>query len=115
GTEHSSLRRRLPRGNSDRLPPQAEPVRDSEGLSHGVVWGDQSRVQGARQDSSSRSGTLRRRRRRSRVHGDSRRLREALDPAVRALYDLSLGRRRMPVGSSGGYYPTRRWETDQCW
>ncbi|XP_050236046.1 chaperone protein dnaJ 11, chloroplastic [Mercurialis annua] len=38
------------------------------------------------------------------------------DPAARALYDLSLEasalrRRRF----TDGYYPTRRWETDQCW
>ncbi|XP_002530622.2 chaperone protein dnaJ 11, chloroplastic [Ricinus communis] len=41
------------------------------------------------------------------------------DPAARALYDLSLDaasrRRRPAVGFTGGYYPTRRWETDQCW
>ncbi|KAJ0044398.1 hypothetical protein Pint_03672 [Pistacia integerrima] len=45
------------------------------------------------------------------------------DPAARAVYDLSLAgrnRRRLqtaPFGFSGrgGFYPTRRWETDQCW
>ncbi|GFS31703.1 chaperone DnaJ-domain superfamily protein [Actinidia rufa] len=43
------------------------------------------------------------------------------DPAARALYDLSLatGSRRRPFGyagnRSGWFYPTRRWETDQCW
>ncbi|XP_057486536.1 chaperone protein dnaJ 11, chloroplastic-like [Actinidia eriantha] len=43
------------------------------------------------------------------------------DPAARALYDLSLavgsGRRQFGYAGScsGGFYPTRRWETDQCW
>uniref|UniRef100_A0A2P2PKD9 J domain-containing protein n=1 Tax=Rhizophora mucronata TaxID=61149 RepID=A0A2P2PKD9_RHIMU len=41
------------------------------------------------------------------------------DPTARALYDLSLAssywQTRRPVGFSGGVYPTRRWETDQCW
>ncbi|XP_056177266.1 chaperone protein dnaJ 11, chloroplastic-like [Syzygium oleosum] len=45
------------------------------------------------------------------------------DPAARAVYDLSLGggaaasgigRGRRPRGV-GGFCPTRRWETDQCW
>ncbi|KAK7305301.1 hypothetical protein VNO77_43205 [Canavalia gladiata] len=48
------------------------------------------------------------------------------DPSARAMYDLSLraahcGRHRSfssPLSrnrSSSGFYPTRRWETDQCW
>ncbi|XP_050246181.1 chaperone protein dnaJ 11, chloroplastic [Quercus robur] len=54
------------------------------------------------------------------------------DPAARALYDLSLGNttsqfsnQRGPFGfgvgfgfsapNRTGFYPTRRWETDQCW
>jgi len=44
------------------------------------------------------------------------------DPAARALYDLSLGAQfqRRPFEYSAarnrsGFYPTRRWETDQCW
>ena len=54
------------------------------------------------------------------------------DPAAHALYDLSLGNttsqfnnQRGPFGFSVGFrfstpnqtrfYPTRRWETDQCW
>ncbi|KDP32638.1 hypothetical protein JCGZ_13188 [Jatropha curcas] len=44
------------------------------------------------------------------------------DPAARAMYDLSLEaasnycqRRRTGFGFTDGYYPTRRWETDQCW
>lgn len=46
------------------------------------------------------------------------------DPAARAVYDMSLfaSRRRrsttsVSYGYSGrvGFYPTRRWETDQCW
>ncbi|WCJ32541.1 Chaperone DnaJ-domain superfamily protein [Euphorbia peplus] len=40
------------------------------------------------------------------------------DPSARAMYDLSISnyyRRKRPVGFSGGYYTTRRWETDQCW
>ncbi|KAI6688658.1 hypothetical protein NL676_025486 [Syzygium grande] len=50
------------------------------------------------------------------------------DPAARAVYDLSLGvgagaaastgrRRPRPTarGGAGGFCPTRRWETDQCW
>ena len=43
------------------------------------------------------------------------------DPSARAMYDLSLTsrRRRFPaplsVDRNSGYYPTRRWETDQCW
>ncbi|ONH99478.1 hypothetical protein PRUPE_6G032200 [Prunus persica] len=45
------------------------------------------------------------------------------DPAARAMYDLSLSahlqhrvRRRSSVGfRPDGFYPTRRWETDQCW
>ncbi|CAL5402591.1 unnamed protein product [Camellia sinensis] len=44
------------------------------------------------------------------------------DPAARALYDLSLGAgsgRRLfgydSIGNRSGFYPTRRWETDQCW
>ncbi|OIT27556.1 PREDICTED: chaperone protein dnaJ 11, chloroplastic-like [Nicotiana attenuata] len=47
------------------------------------------------------------------------------DPSSRALYDLklSVGSRRRGFGhSSNGFrisrsefYPTRRWETDQCW
>lgn len=38
------------------------------------------------------------------------------DPVARSLYDLSLvSRRRQPLSSSFGFYPTRRWETDQCW
>lgn len=41
------------------------------------------------------------------------------DPAARAVYDLSLGGpRRRPAFARGQYsrvYPTRRWETDQCW
>lgn len=38
------------------------------------------------------------------------------DPSARALYDLKLSvcyRRRGFVPSE--FYPTRRWETDQCW
>ncbi|CAL5390214.1 unnamed protein product [Camellia sinensis] len=44
------------------------------------------------------------------------------DPAAKALYDLSLSARSRgrPFGyaavvSRSGFYPTRRWETDQCW
>lgn len=38
------------------------------------------------------------------------------DPVARAVYDMSLGRRRTVANSCrGGFYPTRRWETDQCW
>lgn len=40
------------------------------------------------------------------------------DPAARALYDMSLGAyypKSSPSSSSFGFYPTRRWETDQCW
>ncbi|KAA8527111.1 hypothetical protein F0562_008660 [Nyssa sinensis] len=43
------------------------------------------------------------------------------DPAARALYDVSLsaGLRRRRFGLSARndseYYPTRTWETDQCW
>lgn len=45
------------------------------------------------------------------------------DPAARAVYDLSLAassrrlRKTASFGSSGrgGFYPSRRWETDQCW
>ncbi|XAR67317.1 hypothetical protein NMG60_11002024 [Bertholletia excelsa] len=43
------------------------------------------------------------------------------DPTARALYDMSLGARvgRRPLGHATeirpGFYPTRRWETDQCW
>ncbi|GAB4845858.1 hypothetical protein Ancab_024862 [Ancistrocladus abbreviatus] len=46
------------------------------------------------------------------------------DPAARDVYDLSLGlkrrrERRLSSPSSSfcrpGFYPTRRWETDQCW
>ncbi|KAM3302660.1 chaperone protein dnaJ 11, chloroplastic [Capsicum chacoense] len=40
------------------------------------------------------------------------------DPSARALYDLKLtvGSRRRGVSRTGsGFYPTRRWETDQCW
>lgn len=43
------------------------------------------------------------------------------DPAARAVYDLSLQaasnyyRRSRSVRFSEGYYPSRRWETDQCW
>ncbi|KAI3456758.1 hypothetical protein Pfo_013421 [Paulownia fortunei] len=48
------------------------------------------------------------------------------DPNARAVYDLNLNvnsqRRWNTVGVSGyqspgrgRYYPTRRWETDQCW
>lgn len=48
------------------------------------------------------------------------------DPSARALYDLSLMAARddnrsfsslvaAPNGSSGFYYQTRKWETDQCW
>ncbi|CAL0301746.1 unnamed protein product [Lupinus luteus] len=51
---------------------------------------------------------------------------EALsDPSARAMYDLSLmaahgGRnsrfaRPLRVNLSSEFYPTRRWETDQCW
>ncbi|KAA8523508.1 hypothetical protein F0562_009931 [Nyssa sinensis] len=42
------------------------------------------------------------------------------DPAARAVYDMSLraepGRRPFSysAGSRSGFYPTRRWETDQC-
>ncbi|KAJ6293501.1 hypothetical protein OIU76_025880 [Salix suchowensis] len=41
------------------------------------------------------------------------------DPAARAVYDLSLSAAarcfyRRAAGYSGGYYTTRRWETDQC-
>ncbi|CAN4102563.1 unnamed protein product [Withania somnifera] len=38
------------------------------------------------------------------------------DPSARALYDLKLrvgSRQRVFVQSE--FYPTRRWETDQCW
>jgi len=47
------------------------------------------------------------------------------DPSARAVYDLSLMAARgrngsfsslvAPDGSSGLYYQTRKWETDQCW
>jgi len=45
------------------------------------------------------------------------------DPTARAMYDQSLSSRRRPFvyGGDGGYvygsgfYPTRNWETDQCW
>ncbi|KAK1582343.1 hypothetical protein Q3G72_014105 [Acer saccharum] len=45
------------------------------------------------------------------------------DPAARAVYDLSLvgnnnNRRRttsFDFSGRGGFYPSRRWETDQCW
>ncbi|KAG5546775.1 hypothetical protein RHGRI_018820 [Rhododendron griersonianum] len=44
------------------------------------------------------------------------------DPTARAMYDLSLGSGRRPFGYTAagggfrsGFYPTRRWETDQCW
>ncbi|XP_004244015.1 chaperone protein dnaJ 11, chloroplastic-like [Solanum lycopersicum] len=42
------------------------------------------------------------------------------DPSARALYDLKLSvgsRRRGFARSVDGFriYPTRRWETDQCW
>ncbi|KAK3009645.1 hypothetical protein RJ639_015184 [Escallonia herrerae] len=40
------------------------------------------------------------------------------DPSARALYDLSLGGARRSYSGAGhrsGFYPTRRWETDQCW
>lgn len=44
------------------------------------------------------------------------------DPAARAVYDLSLAgsSRRTKTASfgfsaGGGFYPSRRWETDQCW
>ncbi|CAK9157835.1 unnamed protein product [Ilex paraguariensis] len=41
------------------------------------------------------------------------------DPEAKAVYDLklSIGSRGPPVGYPyrSGYYPTRRWETDQCW
>ncbi|KAL5802085.1 hypothetical protein ACOSQ3_030550 [Xanthoceras sorbifolium] len=46
------------------------------------------------------------------------------DPAARAVYDLSLpcnsnnSRRRTAscaYSGRGGFYTTRRWETDQCW
>ncbi|OWM85927.1 chaperone protein dnaJ 11, chloroplastic [Punica granatum] len=37
------------------------------------------------------------------------------DPAARALYDLSLGRAHLSPGGRAGFYPSRRWETDQCW
>ncbi|KAK4355131.1 hypothetical protein RND71_024102 [Anisodus tanguticus] len=40
------------------------------------------------------------------------------DPSARALYDLKLfsvgGTRRRGFNRTG-FYPTRRWETDQCW
>ncbi|GLT73819.1 hypothetical protein SLA2020_456520 [Shorea laevis] len=35
------------------------------------------------------------------------------DPTARALYDLSLGARARRIRSR--VYPTRTWETDQCW
>ncbi|XP_061353274.1 chaperone protein dnaJ 11, chloroplastic-like [Gastrolobium bilobum] len=47
------------------------------------------------------------------------------DPSARAMYDLSLavargGRNRpfsapMSLNRDSGFYPTRKWETDQCW
>ncbi|GAV74786.1 DnaJ domain-containing protein [Cephalotus follicularis] len=41
------------------------------------------------------------------------------DPAARAMYDLSIGVGIGPdIGrarSGFGFYPSRRWETDQCW
>ncbi|XP_057432521.1 chaperone protein dnaJ 11, chloroplastic [Lotus japonicus] len=47
------------------------------------------------------------------------------DPSARATYDMSLsaangGRRRrfsspLTMNRRAGSYPTRRWETDQCW
>ncbi|KAF3453253.1 hypothetical protein FNV43_RR03693 [Rhamnella rubrinervis] len=38
------------------------------------------------------------------------------DPDSRALYDLSLSiAPNSSSSSSFGFYPTRRWETDQCW
>ncbi|TYH34971.1 hypothetical protein ES332_D13G161600v1 [Gossypium tomentosum] len=35
------------------------------------------------------------------------------DPTARAMYDMSLAPRWMRVRTR--VYPTRRWETDQCW
>ncbi|GMJ16011.1 hypothetical protein HRI_005270300 [Hibiscus trionum] len=35
------------------------------------------------------------------------------DPMARAVYDMSLGARARRVRTR--VYPTRRWETDQCW
>ncbi|XVE80625.1 hypothetical protein DITRI_Ditri14bG0154200 [Diplodiscus trichospermus] len=35
------------------------------------------------------------------------------DPTARATYDISLGARGRRVRTR--VYPTRRWETDQCW
>ncbi|XP_022734470.1 chaperone protein dnaJ 11, chloroplastic-like [Durio zibethinus] len=35
------------------------------------------------------------------------------DPTARAVYDMSLRARARRVRTS--VYPTRRWETDQCW
>lgn len=38
------------------------------------------------------------------------------DPTARAMYDLSLGPGRRPLGGyRSGFYTSRRWETDQCW
>ncbi|KAK4767775.1 hypothetical protein SAY87_002916 [Trapa incisa] len=40
------------------------------------------------------------------------------DPASRAVYDLSMDQkmhRRSAAGSGIGFYPNRRWDTDQCW
>ncbi|KAL6553348.1 hypothetical protein OROGR_007190 [Orobanche gracilis] len=41
------------------------------------------------------------------------------DPDARAVYDFSLkvtsGRRRSNAAVRGRFYPTQRWETDQCW
>ena len=35
------------------------------------------------------------------------------DPTARAMYDMSLGGRARRMRTR--VYPTRRWETDQCW
>ncbi|KAL6544593.1 hypothetical protein OROMI_023455 [Orobanche minor] len=41
------------------------------------------------------------------------------DPDARAVYDFTLKvnsqRRRSIAAVRGGFYPTQRWETDQCW
>ncbi|GFP90965.1 chaperone protein Dnaj 11 chloroplastic [Phtheirospermum japonicum] len=37
------------------------------------------------------------------------------DPDARAVYDLNLNVDSKRRPGRGRFYPTRRWETDQCW
>ncbi|CAA0814041.1 Chaperone DnaJ-domain superfamily protein [Striga hermonthica] len=37
------------------------------------------------------------------------------DPDARSVYDLNLRVGSQRRRDTGGFYPTRRWETDQCW